>query len=170
MPINPFRAPANYDMPNFPAPAGRYDPSVFTNIASIGDAIAGYRDQQAAADIGRQSIGPDGKLDINKFVSANVLAGRNPIARLKLVEDMRHQREAEGIARTTADAAKTAAGRRAMQYVEPDPISGRPGGWRIAPDPETFQSRPFIEDPPYTSARPPPAVAPQSALPSAAPH
>src|SRR6185369_7840250 len=135
MPINPFRAPSNYDVPNFGPPQGRYDPSVFTNIANIGESIGAYRDQQALSELAKGAVDPKtGQLDINKFVTANALAGRNPIAMMKLVEDMRHQREAEGIARTQAEAARLAAGRRSMQYVEPDPISGTPGGWRIAPD------------------------------------
>lgn len=170
MPINPFRAPSNYDVPNFGPPQGRYDPSVFANIANIGESIGAYRDQQALSELAKGAVDPKtGQLDINKFVTANALAGRNPIAMMKLVEDMRHQREAEGIARTQAEAARLAAGRRSMQYVEPDPISGTPGGWRIAPDLDAAdKGGRFIQDQPIVRPTPP-VVAPQSAVPGGGP-
>jgi hypothetical protein len=67
MPINPFRAPANYDVPNFPTPAGRYDPSVFNNIASIGDAIGAYREHQQVADAIKAATDPTtGSIDFDK--------------------------------------------------------------------------------------------------------
>ena len=174
MPINPFRAPANYDVPNFPAPAGRYDPSVFANIASIGDTIGQYRDQQQMADLAKGAVGPNGQLDINKFATSLALSGRNPAAMLREIETMRHQRESEGTAKTLAEAAMLSAKRKQWTYDPGDPNAGMPPGWRSAPDADGASS--FVPDknaPVTIAPRPaatPPIVKPQSALPGAGPN
>ncbi len=162
MPINPFRGPSNYDIPQAPPPAGRYDPSVFANIASIGENIGQYRENQALAEIGKGAIGPDGKLDIDKWVASNVLAGRNPIAMLKLAEEMRHQRATEGTGKTMAEAAKIAAERKLWTFDPNDPAGP---GWRAPPDSQNPMGiwKPVEQGPTILPRTP----APQSALPPA---
>jgi hypothetical protein len=166
MPINPFRPLTNYDIPNPPAPQGRFDPSVFSNIANLGESIGRYREQSQLADIARGAVDPTtGALDINKFAAGAAIAGHDPVRLLSLLETTRHQKEAESIARTTAEAAKTAAQRRQWQYVEEDPITGTPAHWLSSPD-ETGASKTAPVQRPAPATQPQPATPkPQSALP-----
>ncbi len=148
MPINPFRAPANYDVPNFPAPAGRWDPSVFSNIAGIGESIGAYRDQQAQAALAQGALGPDGQLDMNKYTTALALSGRNPAVLLRDIALMKHQAATEANQKALLDLRKQEIeqGKTADFTIEDQLGLGPAKRLRVTPDGKVRQLYPPLPD------------------------
>src|SRR5580765_6592188 len=99
MAINPFPRITPLDIPTALPSAARADPSVFNNLASIGDALAERRDRNALGEIARSAVGPDGQLDMNKFATAIALSGRDPARVLALMQTERGQSRADAAQR-----------------------------------------------------------------------
>ena len=166
MPINPFRPMTNYDIPSTPAPP-KPDPSVFANLAGIGESIGAYRDQQQLMELSKSAVDPrTGQLDMNKFATSLALSGRDPLRVMAQIETMRHQRESEKNAAALAKAAQIAAERKLWTFDPNDPAGP---GWRAPPDLANPGGiwKPVEQGPTILprTAPPAPAVKPQSALP-----
>ena len=173
MPINPFRAPSNYDVPNFPAPAGRYDPSVFANIASIGQAIGEARLRQ---QIGELTV-TDDKGNIN-YDATNTNLARAGLLGPEAIQTGGYRQQLIG--QHASDAAALEAHRRALEesarltaerpgyhYVPPtqgDLLTPGSPGYMIE-EPRRPGAAPIIRNWPGVTAAPPSTPGPQSALP-----
>jgi hypothetical protein len=80
MPISPaFARVQNFDVPTYPNIGARVDPSVFSNLASLGESIGNRREQDAIAGIMAGATDDKGNLDLNKAATALALSGRDPI-------------------------------------------------------------------------------------------
>src|SRR6185436_9359247 len=154
-------------------------PGTFANIASIGDAIGEYRERDAMGEILKSAVDPKtGTLDMNKAATAIALSGRDPVKYLTLLEAEARRKEAADFRGQSLDIARQGkdiqerqlklheenARRPTRQIVPSDPILGGGGAYTIPQDPDAD-----ITYRPFPSAVPPPAVAPQSALPGGGP-
>ena len=95
MAINPLLRPTNFDVPTYPASGVRVDPSVWSNISSLGDAIGARREQSAVADLMRSATDDSGNLDLNKAATAIALSGRDPIKYINALTAQSAERRGE---------------------------------------------------------------------------
>src|SRR4029077_3047903 len=177
MPINPFRPLTNYDIPTPFAPQGRLDPSVFSNIANLGESIGRAREQSQLADIARSAVDPTtGALDVNKFATAAAVAGHDPTRLLTLIEAQRGRSTAEAAqraleayhTRTATEAERANRENERLRQLQLDQPQQQFVPGTLMPPPYVIQMPKKAGEPPiYQPVTPPPAATPgpQTALP-----